>query len=304
MFITYPSLGGSVVWGDITGVLADQSDLQSALNALQSDINTRVEGPISSTDTAIPRFVGANGDEVSDSGILIDGSNNLLVPNQSGRTIGFGTGFTLKKFSSTTFGLDANGSTLIVDQNDGVTINRGAIKGSLNIVGNTAHTIPGSVQSPDTTTNSDGLEIHAGDTISGGATVTTGRELLIRGSESFSTSISSTLGNTVVRGGGFLDAGATADSPDLIAQGGDNAGSGAGGDARIEEGISGSGADGIVIIGRGGSGSIHRINGAVEATGAVSLTHTNGPTATSGNPSAYLKININGTDYVIPAWTV
>ena len=40
------------------------------------------------------------------------------------------------------------------------------------------------------------------------------------------------------------------------------------------------------------------------ATGAVALTLTNGPgTATAGPPQAYARIQIAGTNYVIPCWT-
>lgn len=41
------------------------------------------------------------------------------------------------------------------------------------------------------------------------------------------------------------------------------------------------------------------------ATGAVVLTLTNGPTtATAGPPQAYIRVQIGGVDYAIPAWTV
>jgi hypothetical protein len=41
------------------------------------------------------------------------------------------------------------------------------------------------------------------------------------------------------------------------------------------------------------------------ATGAVALTLTNGPTtATAGPPQAYVRVQIGGVNYAIPAWTV
>lgn len=58
---------------------------------------------------------------------------------------------------------------------------------------------------------------------------------------------------------------------------------------------------GVFTIGTGTTAR-HRINGGLATNGAQVLTMTNGPTGTSGNPAVYLQVNINGTNYVIPAW--
>ena len=50
----------------------------------------------------------------------------------------------------------------------------------------------------------------------------------------------------------------------------------------------------------GAAGITHRINGTVNAPAANVIAITNAPFAGAGTPSAYLRININGTDYVIP----
>jgi hypothetical protein len=55
-------------------------------------------------------------------------------------------------------------------------------------------------------------------------------------------------------------------------------------------------------IGTGTTGT-HRINSLLQASSAGALTLTNGPGASTGNPAVYLTLNINGTNYVIPAWT-
>lgn len=45
-----------------------------------ADVGEAVTGPSTSTDNAIPRFNGTDGDEVQDSGVTVDDSNNLTVP--------------------------------------------------------------------------------------------------------------------------------------------------------------------------------------------------------------------------------
>lgn len=66
--ITLPSdwnanhaLAGSIAWGEITGTLSNQTDLQTALNA-KGDVT----GPSSSTDNAIVRFDGSTGKIIQD----------------------------------------------------------------------------------------------------------------------------------------------------------------------------------------------------------------------------------------------
>lgn len=45
-----------------------------------------------------------------------------------------------------------------------------------------------------------------------------------------------------------------------------------------------------------------RFNSAEITSGSDVMTMTNGPAGAAGNPAKYLRVNINGTDYVIPAW--
>lgn len=63
-------------------------------------------------------------------------------------------------------------------------------------------------------------------------------------------------------------------------------------------------AAGLVTIGGSGETQIHRINGGTVAAGADTLTFTNGPAGTAGNPDIYLHININGTNYVLPGFAI
>jgi len=60
--------------------------------------------------------------------------------------------------------------------------------------------------------------------------------------------------------------------------------------------------NGSVNIGMTGETDIHRINTTVQTPSVGVLTLTNGPGASTGNPAVYLTLNINGTNYAIPAW--
>jgi len=56
------------------------------------------------------------------------------------------------------------------------------------------------------------------------------------------------------------------------------------------------------VIGASGSTQIHQINGDTGTAGSDSMTMTNGPAGSAGNPAVFLKLNINGTSYIVPAW--
>lgn len=86
--VTIAASGGSgtVAWGAITGTLADQTDLQLALDG-------KLDSVVSSTDNAIARWDGSSGDTLQDSGITIDNSDNLSgVNNRTGNDTDFVSG--------------------------------------------------------------------------------------------------------------------------------------------------------------------------------------------------------------------
>lgn len=58
---------------------------------------------------------------------------------------------------------------------------------------------------------------------------------------------------------------------------------------------------GVWTLGPSGGGVTHKINSNVVAAGASTATLLTAPVA--GEPATWLKININGTDMLIPAWT-
>lgn len=62
--------------------------------------------------------------------------------------------------------------------------------------------------------------------------------------------------------------------------------------------------EGKFNIGVSGTTQTHRLNSATVTADTEVLTLTNGPVGTAGNPDLYLRLNINGTNYAIPAWAV
>lgn len=94
---------------------------------------------------------------------------------------------------------------------------------------------------------------------------------------------------------------------DAVVQGGTKSGSGTDGSVRLKTASTDRvtvSAAGTVTIGTSGGSQTHQINGATVSSGSDTLTFTNGPSGTAGNPDIYLKLNINGTDYVFPGFAV
>jgi len=76
--MTQPGGSSVVAWGDITGTLSNQTDLQAALDE-------KVEGPASSVDHEIARFDGTTGKQIEGGGITIaDGQSGSLSGTNSG----------------------------------------------------------------------------------------------------------------------------------------------------------------------------------------------------------------------------
>lgn len=65
--------------GFVSGVT---SAIQTQINNITGATGTYVVGPGSATDTAVPRFNGTTGKIIENSGVLIDGSNNITGVNQ------------------------------------------------------------------------------------------------------------------------------------------------------------------------------------------------------------------------------
>ena len=94
---------------------------------------------------------------------------------------------------------------------------------------------------------------------------------------------------------------------DAVVAGGTKSGSGTAGSVRLKT----SGSDRLVVdnagkvtLGSSGGSEVHMVNGATASAASGTLTFTNAPSGVSGNPSIYLKLNVNGTDYVFPGFAM
>lgn len=268
-------------------------------------------GPASATDNAVVRYDGATGALVQNSGVLVDDSNNISgVNNLSilGQTTMVGTSASaviVKALAGNSNGLrfyansatdvasivnfyNANlelGTNNVIYQ---VISNSGAI--TLGISGGAEqHQVNGSLVTRRDFNGATLLQIRNDNT---GA------------SAAARLAITSDQGDFNIR----ANSGAGGDSVELTA---DSAFSG-GLDLSIlgsntlrlrTNGVTGVSIDGNQKVTLGtGTSTIHQINSGTATAGADVMTMTNGPTGSAGDPAVFLKLNINGTGYVIPAW--
>lgn len=278
-----PSSGSA--WGDITGTLSNQTDLQDALDA-------KVAGPASATDNAIAIYDGTTGKLVQDQDVAtIDTANNRLLfgqnkeihwdrtVNQSGGKIEFTSTPNQYTLQQTSFGLFMRvpGSTYLYQQ-AGATWNvpNGYLEVGANSTSFGNFTIRGrNVASLNSLPTN--LTIRSGEAL--GTASTSGGDMVLQAGDSTSTTSGSNGGDLTLRAGDSTN---------------NNSGS-----VLIREGL--GNVDGIVEIGDATAQNTHRLNISTETAGSNTATLTNSP-ASAGNPDIWIRININGTDYVMPAW--
>lgn len=241
--------GGAAIWGDITGTLANQTDLSTALDAKVNDTgNETVAGtktfssaPICSAATASRLAVFGASKDLTSSGLAWDTNNNVTFPVTADGTT-----------NSIFLG------TVRLSTHDGQT---GRLKISLPSGGRFYVT--------------DG----ANDYILG----TPARTNFFgdSGQTDYIALVTPTSGEKTIATDTSLNVTTNYDGTPVIATSWSTAG--------------------LVTIGANGGTQIHRINGSTVAAGSSTATLTNSPVA--GDPAVYLKININGTAYLIPGWT-
>lgn len=109
---------GIAEWGHITGTLGDQTDLQTALDA-------KVSGPVSSTDGNVALFDGATGKLIKDSGKTLGASIPVITPNQDeGKALvvnSSGTGFVYGEAGSVD-DVQVNGVSVVTNKVANVTV--------------------------------------------------------------------------------------------------------------------------------------------------------------------------------------
>lgn len=297
-----PAAGAT--WGSITGTLSSQTDLQTALDA-------KVTGPASATSNAAVVYDGTTGKLVKNNTILsVDGTTEVDITAadlQFERTAGSAggaihlttdTAFGLRQFGVNALRMYAGSSTQYIQDWNYPALN--IHQRVLTVTGGAAGAIATyTIRGDGGTAGADGIGVR----VSGGSNTFHNRNggyLALQGGD-ISGSGTAVPGAFSIRGGSIFAAGNANDAADTTITGGNTTGSGNGGDLNLGEGTSSSGSPGIVVIGLASSSQVHRLNIATEAAGSDTATMTNSPVA--GNPSVWVRINVNGTEVLIPGWT-
>lgn len=239
-------------------------------------------GTLGSTDNAIPRADGTGGSTLQASLASCDDSGWFSIPDTDGTRYRFGSGNTPALiYSSSSLLLQPGGINTLAVSNVGynganfyagrnaeyTVIFDGDSSKSVIIQGQDRNGI---------SSYSQNLVIRAGDqTISSNAE--SGADATLRAGNSNSSNASSDNGNL-----------------NLLAGSGTHASNNnAGGDVTIAPGTSaGSGGNGNLIL--------NNIKTATAASDA--MTMTNGPTGTAGNPTRFIRVVIDGSNYIMPLW--
>lgn len=278
-----PASGAS--WGSITGTLSNQTDLQTALDA-------KVAGPASATDNAIAIFDGTTGKLVQDQDVAtIDTANDRMLMgagdhimfnrtvNAAGGFIDFTSTVNQYRLVQANFGIQMNvpgGSYIFAGGDATFNVPNGTMTVGQQSVTFGTYTIRGVNSSSSTFIPTDIL-IRSGN--ASGTAAVSGGDMEVRAGDSSSSTGTSNGGNLTLRAG--------------------DATNNTSGSVLIREGV--GNVDGIVEIGDQTAQNTHRLNISTQSAGANTATLTNSPT--SGNPAIWIRININGTEYVMPAWT-
>lgn len=324
----------------LLGALGSKEVADRIVEILNIAASGNVTGPTSSTDNALVRFNGLTGAVLQNSGVLLDNSNNLSglgSINLSGQIDVPITAVGAPSYSfsgNLNTGMTSTGADTLNFSTGGIEgLNISSVQdvsiisGHLNIStsGKTLRNQLGTVTLPSYTFSGDtntGIYSSAADTINfatnGGnrgsvnssgnwtfGTAGTSSTHIFNGTTisiapsvagivTFATNTTNSATRLVGNGGGTLtgygSTHATKASQIEFSQNGGTT-------------ISGSiSSVGLWTIGASGGTQIHTINSDTAATNTGVLTLTNGPGVSTGNPTVYLKLNINGTTYAIPAW--
>lgn len=247
-------------------------------------------GATGSTDNAIIRADGTGGVTIQSTGVTIDDNNHFALPNAT--RIAWGPNPSGIRISSDTFQ---------------VWLNNGGFGSQFDLVSGQATFFPLGGGTFQLGGNNFGVQqiIQAAN----GTSSTKGSDLFIRAGNMTNTTIAQTGGDFSIVGGSNASNNAAARAGDVTITGGAQthaSGSARAGNVIIQGGAAtnATSADGVVQIGRTGTTDKNILNNMTESAGSVSLTITNGPATTSGDPAIWLRMTINGTDYVSPWWTV
>lgn len=250
-----------------------------------------ISGSVGTVDNGVPRANGTGGSTLQGSSVIIDDNGHIEMPLVSGTRLRWGSGNT----PSITYDLTGASPNLVLAPGGLVQFAFSALNnfqgrefttwfssnsGYENIFtldGNSTRTvrIKGDNRSA-TNAYSQDLYIQAGDqTIDSFAE--DGANLSLRGGNTNSSNAASTAGHTSLLGG--VSTHASNNNP--------------GGNVTIAPGTS---------AGSGGFGDLILTNIKTATANADTMTMTNGPTGTAGNPTRFIRIVVDGSNYVIPLW--
>jgi trimeric autotransporter adhesin len=314
------TLGNTAVTGQaLTGLAGGTTAIAAADTILQAMGKAVASSATSTTDNYLVRFDGTSGKLIQPptGAVTLSDANVIDVTASGAFSMGTNTGLVM---SSSVPAIRNAGTVTATFGSQNPIFTGGSAQLEL---GNSNSGATSIIQVPSSTsgTVASSLRIQVG--AGGGSGAGSGGNLDLWGGGTSSSSTSSLPGIATVRGGfnshaskaatggistllggPVTNAGNSSAGGNAVVEGGAAAGSGAGGNAVIQGGTSGSGSAGVVQIGRSSTTNKNILNNATAATGAVSLTMTNGPTGTTGNPGIYIRLTINGTDYVIPGWAI
>jgi hypothetical protein len=279
LWVSTGGSGGGGTWGSITGTLSDQLDLQTALDL-------KIGGSTGATDNRLLRSDGTGTKTLQTTGITVDDSDGLELPAAA-----------ILRFwpSADNFRVVRLTSALWLYANQG---GAGFGLDSSGYYFNRPLPLYFGNQSASGTDESILIKDAAGGQL------LAGQNFLIRAMNQANTGAGAHGGGVKIYGGNQTNASASSNGGDVTLKGGDVTNTGTGGGVNLQEGTSGAGTRGLITIGRTASSSRIRINSLVGTAGADALTLSNGPTGTAGDPDIYLRMNVNGTDYVFPGWAV
>lgn len=274
-----------------TGVIAATDTLLQGFNkAVASNTGTTVTNRLAT-------WSGTGGHLIQDNVTIVASANSITSTGAGAFNISSASDLSLFQGGSGVDTIRITSGQILLGRNDvTTTINLGA----------TAAAAGASTQVDMTTLyNSSGaprnLSIFGG--LSSPTTSTGGASVSVRGGHTRATTLVGALpGNFSTAGGDHQNTGVAGPGGSNTMSGGNSLGSGPGGNSIVQGGTSGSGAAGVVQIGRTSTTNKNILNNALGTPNADALTMLNGPTGTAGDPDRYLLITINGTDGYIPVW--
>lgn len=243
-----------------------------------------IVGTVGTTDNVIPRADGTGGSTVQASLASIDDNGWMSIPDTDGTRYRFGSG--------NVPALIYSASSLLLQPGSGTTVGIAGIglyRGGVLTVETTSFDAIVYINGGTSTNaivkgaNRDGISADAQNVfvLAGDQTVNTfagvAGNLVLGAGNTNSNNAASTPGNASLLGG--IGTHASNNNP--------------GGDVTIAPGTS---------AGSGGNGNLILTNIKTATAASDAMTMRNGPTGTAGNPTRFIRVVVDGSNYIMPLW--